>query len=84
MPSINQEQVCNLQKGQSTNDSTSNGRSTRRTARCFNSLYKCWSGLLRPFHCEDWAKERKAMVLSVHMSNCESGAYRGCNQDRHR
>ena len=40
---INQEQVRYLQKGQSSNDSTSNGRSTRRAVRCLNSLYKCWS-----------------------------------------
>ena len=25
------------------NDSSSDGRSTRRAVRCFNSLYKCWS-----------------------------------------
>ena len=27
-------------------------------------------------HCEDWAKKRKAIVLSLYMSNYESGAYR--------
>ena len=46
-----------MQKKQSTNDNTSNGRSTRRVVRSFNSLYKCWSSLLWPFHCEVWAKK---------------------------
>ena len=73
---INQEQVCYLLKRQSANDSTSNGRSTWRAVRRFNSLYKCYSWLLWTFHCEDWAKKRKAMVLSLYLSYYESGAYR--------
>ena len=77
---INHEQVRYLQKMQSTNDSTSNGRSTRRAVKFFNNLYKCWSSLLWYFHSEDWAKERKAMVLSVYLSNYESGAYRSGTQ----
>ena len=48
-----------------------------------NSLYKCCSWLLWPFHCEDLAKKRKAMVLYVHMSNCESSAHRSGIQIRH-
>ena len=66
------------------NDGTSNGRSTRRAVRCSDSLYKCWSWLLWPFHCEDWSKERKAMVLSAHMSNYEGGAYGSDTQVWHR
>ena len=81
---INQEQVCYLQKKQSTNDSTINGRTTRRAVRCFNRLYKCWIWLLWPFHCEEWVKKRKAMLMSVHVSNYESGAYRSCTQVGHR
>ena len=81
---INQEQVRYLQKRQSTNDSTSNGRSTRRTVRSFKSLYRCWSWLLWLVHCEDWAKKLKAMALSFHMSNYESRAYRSCTQVGHR
>ena len=73
---INQEQVCYLQKRQGKNDSNSNGRSTRRAVRCFNSLYKCWSWILWPFQCEDWANKPEAMVWSRHLSNYESGAYR--------
>ena len=46
---INQEQIRYLQKGQSTNDSTSDGRYARRAVRHFNSLYKCWNGLFGPF-----------------------------------
>ena len=81
---INQEQVCYLLKRQSTDDSTSNGRSTQRAVRCFNSIYKCSSSLIWSFHCEDWAKERRAMVLSFHMSNNESSAYRSGTQVGHR
>ena len=46
---INQEQVCYLEKRQSTNDSTSNGRSTPRAVRRFNSLYKCGVDYFGPF-----------------------------------
>ena len=81
---INQEQVPHLQKRQSTNHSSSNGQSTPRAVRWFNNLYKCWSWLLWPFACEDWAQEREAMVFSLHMSNYESGAYRSCTQVGHR
>ena len=34
---------CVTCRKDSTIDSTSNGMSTRRAVRCFNSLYKCWS-----------------------------------------
>ena len=81
---INQEQVCYLQKRQSTNDSTSNGRSTRREVRRFNGFYKCWSWLLWPIHCKDWAKKWKLMMLSVHFPNYDSDAYRSCTQVGHR
>ena len=33
------------------------------------------------FCCEDWAKKRKAMVLSFHSPNYESGAYRSLDTD---
>ena len=58
---INQGQLCYLQKGQNRNDSASDGRSTRIVVRCFNSLCKCCSWLPWPFHWEIRANERKSM-----------------------
>ena len=80
---INEEQVRYLQKRQSTNNSTSNVRSTWRAVRRYNSLYKCWGWLLWPSHCEDWAKKLKAMALSFYICNYESGAFRSGTQVGH-
>ena len=64
---INHEKMRYLQKKQSTSQNTKMGLSRRRAIRCCNSLYRRWSRLLWPFYSENWATERKAMVLSVHM-----------------
>ena len=76
-PKINQEQVCYLQKKQSTSDSTCNGRSTRIDAStAFTNVEIDYFGAFTVKI--GWRNEWKAMGLSFYMSNFESGAYRSC------
>ena len=62
---------------------TRNDRPKQRGIRCSNSRYKCWRRVSL-HRCKELAKEQKTMVLTVHMSNCESGAYTDGTQGGHR
>ena len=70
------EQLRYLQKQQSTKDNTSDDWFSQRAIKKFNSLYKCWSWLLRPCQHEGWEAKRRAMILPVQTSNYESGKFR--------
>ena len=80
----NTDARIHLQKGQSTNENSSDCMSTRGAVRFLSSRYRCWSWLFWPFQwwevCE---KERRAMMF-IHTFNSETVAHRSGIEVRYR